>query len=404
MGTIGASSYYSDSYDYADYPEAPAAPAGGSQDLGDPSTVDLDGDDLYTEVFDDSYYVEDGTAGTGQRPQVGSMDAEEAGALAEPTPEMEESKQLRNQIDELKKQVESSAFPSASKQELSSQLDRAISGLDISPESIEAASEIYQSVQENYARLSQFSPAAIELAAQLSKDVEVVEAAAKEAGLDLAHLPQPPNSAVMTFLNSLGIPGDQRVEEYKILREQRRQNMSALKSSLNAQYQAYSTNKELAPNAGDVQMSEAYKSFQDSEYLRMQAVVTELRAPIVAGLQAMGYNATAGAAPDQIAVGGVTLDYFNEDVGSLGLSSQLTSLTQTQAEFATETEPPEETDWVEVGLMAGGAIIGGVTGSIVGGIVGGVVFSPVTTLVGGAAGAIGGAALGKWVDDTFFDW
>ncbi len=394
MTVLGGTSNYNDTYDYAEQAQESNAPVDGSRDLGDPSAAEMQEGDLYTEVFEESYYVEEeyGDGKLMEGPQAGAADAQAVGEMAGDAPEAEVVAALRKQMDELKKKIGDSEDPEAQKGEMGAQLERARASLDISPESFPSASETYLSVQESFDQLSQYAPAALEISSQLGKDIAEVEGAAKEAGLSLDKLPNPPDERVMQFLISMGIPGDQKAEQFRILKDQRTANMKATKGSLVTQSQVKDADGNLPLDKNDLNLTEAYRTLQDPEYQQMMGVVSELRSPILQGLKAMGYPATAGERADQINVGGSQLDFFDENTSGLTFSTQETTLTQNPNDLFVVPEPGD-TD-AHPGWDATGRVVGGIVGGSIGCALGTMSFIPGAGLLGLGVGAAVGQEIG----------
>jgi hypothetical protein len=242
----------------------------------------------------------------------------------------------------------------------------------------------------------------LEIASNFQQDPEEIEALASEAGLDLDHLPNPPDDRVMRFLNSLGIPDSPKLDQFQILKDQRAQNMRALKASLEAQNQLPDQDGKKPFNQNDLDMTEAYRVLRDPEYGQMMEAVGEMRGPILEGLKKMGYQAAEGETPDQLTVNGATLDFFDEDTAGLGFSTEPSTLTQNENEFFTipeevDTDPPE---WVDTGAR----VIGGVVGGTAGAIIGGVTMIPGASIVGAVAGAYIGEELGHSLAQGIHDF
>ncbi len=210
----------------------------------------------------------------------------------------------------------------------------------------------------------------------------------------------------MQLLNSLGIPGDQKVEQFKILKEQRSQNMKALKGSLEAQSQIPDDDGKLPLDQNDLNQTEAYRTLQDPEYQQMMGAVGAMRSDVLNGLKALGYQASEGERPDQIAVNGGILDCFDENTASLTLGSEDTTLTQNPNDFFTA---PEEVDTDPPAWVDGTArFIGGVAGGLTGGILGGMTMIPGASIIGAAGGAYIGQELAhqfvQGAHDLIDDW
>ncbi len=174
MSTSVKNNYYSNSYDYAEAPEESAPPAGDDYPTGDAAQEG----DLYTEVFDPSGYEEEAYLGGQPDPEASEASLEEVGEMVGTEAEPNEAAALRKQMDELKSQIEKSKLPESYRQDLLGQLERGRASLELSPDSLEAASEIVMEVQGRLTELNSHSPAAIEMASKLNKDVVEVELAA----------------------------------------------------------------------------------------------------------------------------------------------------------------------------------------------------------------------------------
>ncbi len=240
---------------------------------------------------------------------------------------------LQSQIDSLKGQIEKSELPKKRKDELTQQLTRAEGTLEISPDQAEAVAEQVASVQEQFQGLGLHAGPALQIATELNKDIGDVETAAQEAGLNLDSLPQPPDERVMKFLQGLGVVDDSKMDEFKTIRDQRKEGMKNLKDKLAQQDAEWKANSSNMPNISDFNRSFQYWDKTDEEYQKMMGIAGEMRDKILTGLKALGYSAGAGEQGDQIAVGGATLDMLNEDSATLTLSSNLSTLSQNPDEF-----------------------------------------------------------------------
>lgn len=395
---IRGTAVYADAYDYADTnAQSVTYDPPESADLGDSGGLYPD-EDAYTDIFSEEVdYYESGEAlpaASGAEP-VEDFNADEL-------PVAGEDKALVEQFAKLAEQIKESPLPAALKDDLAAQVERAKAAWELNPGQPEVAEEAYLQIQESFEEYGRHAPAALEMAANFGKEVGDVEAAAQDAGLNLASLPKPPNESVMRFLNALGIPGDAKVDQYRILKDQRTQNMKALKQSLEAQSQIPDGDGKPPIDANDLEMSEQYRNLLDPEYQQMKGVVQEIRQPVMDGLKAMGYQATAGESADQIMVEGGTVDFFDENTAGLTLGSQATALTQNENDFFTM---PEEVDTdAPVWLDATGRVVGGVLGATAGSIIGGTVMPLGGALVGAGVGAYLGEELGHQIVQGLHDF
>ncbi len=245
----------------------------------------------------------------------------------------EQSPSLATRITALRGQIEGSDIPQKKKDELNALLTRAASTLEISPDQIEEVSGQIDSVEEQLRGLGLHSGPALQIAAELNLDVDDVESAAETAGLNLDSLPNPPDEKVMQFLKALDVVDESKMSEFQTLRDQRKSNMSDLKTKLAEQDAGWKSNSSNPPSLSDFQRSFEYWDKTDAEYRKMEGIAREMRGNILTALKSLGYVATSTAQSDRIAAGGATLDILNEDNATLTLSQSHTTLSQSTEDF-----------------------------------------------------------------------
>ncbi len=301
-----------------------ASPAPGAEAEDYASYDEFDAGEFGAE----SYYAEGETSET-QAPEGFSEDLDFGGENGG----QDDSSTVKTQIATLQAQIQDSQLPEAKKQELLNQLKRAQGTLELSPDQIDAVMEQVLEVQEAFNGLGLHSPVALQLATEFKKDVEDIEGAAQEAGINLENLPTPPDEKVMNFLKSLGVPSEDKVQEYKDIKQKRTENMAKLHDKLSQQDADWKKNTSNPPNMSDFKRSFAYWDKTDDDYKNMMGVVGEMKEDIVKALGLLGYQASSGTEADQISVDGSILDFFKENEAVLTLGTLQTTLTQNADDF-----------------------------------------------------------------------
>ncbi|MCE9624751.1 MAG: hypothetical protein K8R69_04740 [Deltaproteobacteria bacterium] len=244
--------------------------------------------------------------------------------------------ELKKQVEDLKSQIQGSDLSDSAKTGMNAKLERALSSLDLKGDSIDQAQQLYDEVNQDFSEQAAIPKAARDLADKIpGKTPQDVADAAKSAGVDLDHLPQPPADMgpLMKMLNQLGVPADGKIDDWKQLKTKRDTDISNANAEAKREDDNWHADSESDPSQGTWSTLNKYFTKNDDDYKKMQDVEVEMGKNLIDCLTALGYTASKGDTANQVKIGDTNLDFFNEDSTSYTLTTTHSTLTQKNENF-----------------------------------------------------------------------